>query len=98
MILELGTNDMLGGIDPAEVRANLDAMIEKIKASGAQLLLTGMRASPNGGENYQKEFDRIYPELARTGWRSIRFFSKVWRWFRNSISRTVSTRTRAVWP
>jgi acyl-CoA thioesterase-1 len=65
VILELGANDMLRGIDPASVRANLDAMIGKIKASGAKLLLTGMQASPNWGENYQKEFDRIYPELAR---------------------------------
>jgi acyl-CoA thioesterase-1 len=40
-------------------------MIEKIKASGAKLLLVGMRALPNWGEKYQKEFDPIYPELAR---------------------------------
>ncbi|MGD9617564.1 MAG: arylesterase [Alphaproteobacteria bacterium] len=66
VILALGANDMLRGTDPAVVRANLDAMIEKITASGARLLLLGMRASPNWGEKYQKEFDRIYPELART--------------------------------
>ena len=65
MILELGANDMLRGIDPATVRANLDKMIGKIKASGAKLLLAGMQASPNWGEEYEKEFDRIYPELAR---------------------------------
>ena len=94
VILELGANDMLRGIPPAEVRANLDKMIGKIKASGAKLLLVGMRASPNWGENYQKEFDRIYPELAtHTGWRFIRSFSTVSRWIRHSISRTVSTRT-----
>jgi acyl-CoA thioesterase-1 len=40
-------------------------MIDRIKASGAKLLLVGMRASPNWGETYEKEFDRIYPELAR---------------------------------
>src|SRR4051812_22865711 len=65
VILELGANDMLRGIPPATVRANLDAMIGKILASGAKLLLAGMQASPNWGESYQKEFDRIYPELAR---------------------------------
>jgi acyl-CoA thioesterase I len=65
VILELGANDMLRGIEPATVRANLDAMIGKIKASGAKLLLAGMRAMPNWGEEYDKEFDRIYPELAR---------------------------------
>jgi acyl-CoA thioesterase I len=65
VILELGANDMLRGIPPATVRVNLDKMIGKIKASGAKLLLAGMQASPNWGESYQKEFDRIYPELAR---------------------------------
>jgi len=65
VILEFGANDMLRGLDPATVRANLDAMIAKIQASGAKLLLTGMRASPNFGEEYQRDFDRIYPELAQ---------------------------------
>jgi acyl-CoA thioesterase I len=65
VILELGANDMLRDIDPAVVRANLDKMIDKIKASGAKLLLAGMQASPNWGETYKKEFDRIYPELAQ---------------------------------
>jgi acyl-CoA thioesterase-1 len=66
VILELGANDMLRGVPPETVRANLDKMIAKIKASGAKLLLAGMEASPNWGESYKKEFDRIYPELART--------------------------------
>jgi acyl-CoA thioesterase-1 len=65
VILELGANDALRGIDPATVRANLDAIIAKIQASGAKLLLAGMRAPPNWGEEYQDKFDRIYPELAR---------------------------------
>ncbi len=65
VILELGANDMLRGIEPSEVRSNLDKMIAKIKASGAKLLLVGMRATPNWGKEYKKEFDRIYPELAR---------------------------------
>jgi acyl-CoA thioesterase-1 len=64
VILELGANDMLRGIDAATVRANLDAMITKIQKSGAKLLLTGMRASPNFGKEYQRDFNRIYPELA----------------------------------
>ena len=65
VILELGANDALRGIAPALVRANLDAMIGKIQASGARLLLMGMRAPPNWGEDYQHEFDRVYPELAQ---------------------------------
>jgi acyl-CoA thioesterase I len=64
VILELGANDALRGIDPKIVRANLDAMIAKIAASGAKLLLAGMRAPPNWGEDYQRDFDAIYPELA----------------------------------
>jgi acyl-CoA thioesterase-1 len=65
VILELGANDALRGIDPPTVRANLEAMISRIQASGAKLLLTGMLAPPNWGEEYQREFDRIYPELAQ---------------------------------
>jgi acyl-CoA thioesterase-1 len=65
VILELGANDMLRGTEPATARANLDKMIGKIQASGAKLLLAGMRAAPNWGEDYQRDFDRIYPELAK---------------------------------
>lgn len=65
VILELGANDALRGIDPDTVRTNLDKIIAKVQASGARLLLAGMRAPPNWGEEYQDKFDRIYPELAR---------------------------------
>jgi acyl-CoA thioesterase I len=65
VLLELGANDALRGIDPRAVRANLDAMIGKIQASGAKLLLMGMRAPPNWGDDYQHDFDRLYPELAK---------------------------------
>lgn len=65
VILELGANDALRGIDPDRVRANLDKIIAKMQTSGAKLLLAGMRAPPNWGEEYQDKFDRIYPELAR---------------------------------
>jgi acyl-CoA thioesterase-1 len=65
VILELGANDALRGIQPAVVRANLDALITKIQADNARLLLTGMRAPPNWGEDYRIAFDRIYPDLAR---------------------------------
>jgi acyl-CoA thioesterase I len=65
VILEFGANDMLRGIDPATVRANLDAMIAKIQASGAKVLLLGMQAQSNWGTDYKRRFDRIYPELAQ---------------------------------
>jgi acyl-CoA thioesterase I len=65
VILELGANDMLRGIDPNVVRGNLAAMIAKIQRAGATVLLAGMKAAPNWGEAYQKSFDRIYPDLAQ---------------------------------
>ena len=64
VILELGANDALRGLDPVAVRANLDKMIGKIQASGAKVLLAGMLAPANWGEAYQQAFNRIYPELA----------------------------------
>jgi acyl-CoA thioesterase I len=65
VLLEFGANDMLRGTDPALVRANLDKMIAKIQASGAAVLLLGMRAAANWGVEYEQAFDRIYPELAQ---------------------------------
>ena len=65
VILELGANDALRGIDPATVRDNLDKMIGKIEANGAKMLLVGMLAPPNWGAEYANAFDRIFPELAK---------------------------------
>src|SRR5439155_2516132 len=65
VILALGANDALRGIDPSTVRDNLDKMIRKIEVSGAKVLLLGMQAPPNWGEEYKRAFDRIFPELAR---------------------------------
>jgi acyl-CoA thioesterase I len=65
VILALGANDALRGVDPAAVRSNLDKMITKIQASGAKVLLLGMLAPPNWGEEYKRAFDRIFPELAQ---------------------------------
>ena len=65
VILELGANDALRGIDPAAVRDNLDKMILKIQATGAKVLLVGMLAPPNWGAEYKTAFDRIFPELAK---------------------------------
>ena len=64
MILELGANDMLRGTDPAETRANLDAMLAKLKAAKARVLLAGMRAAPNLGADYAGAFEGIYRDLA----------------------------------
>jgi acyl-CoA thioesterase I len=65
VILALGANDALRGLDPATVRANLDKMIQRIDAAGAKVLLLGMLAPPNWGAAYAKAFDRIFPELAQ---------------------------------
>lgn len=64
VILELGANDMLRGVDPAETRANLDAMLAKLTAAKVPVLLAGMRAAPNLGTDYGGAFERIYVDLA----------------------------------
>lgn len=65
VILALGANDALRGIDPVSVRGNLEKMIDKIEATGAKVLLLGMLAPPNWGDEYKRAFDEIFPELAR---------------------------------
>jgi acyl-CoA thioesterase I len=64
VILELGANDMLRGIDPAEIRANLDAMLAKLREADTRVLLAGMRAAPNLGADYAGVFERTYADLA----------------------------------
>ncbi|MBV8937682.1 MAG: arylesterase [Alphaproteobacteria bacterium] len=64
VILALGANDALRGIEPSAVHDNLDKMISKIRATGAKVLLLGMLAPPNWGDEYKRAFDRIFPELA----------------------------------
>ena len=65
VILELGANDALRGLDPAIARRNLEAIVKRITAKGARILLTGMHAPRNWGDDYVKRFDTIYPELAK---------------------------------
>ncbi len=65
VIVELGANDALRGLDPEETRRNLDAILARIKKSGARVLLAGMRAPPNMGREYAADFDRIFPDLAK---------------------------------
>ncbi len=64
VILELGANDALRGLDPNITRAALDEMIRRLKARNIAVLLAGMLAPRNNGEAYAKAFDAIYPELA----------------------------------
>jgi acyl-CoA thioesterase-1 len=65
VILELGANDMLRGQPPATARANLDAMIKDFKARGIRVILAGMLAQPNLGPAYAREFNSLYPALAK---------------------------------
>ncbi|TXH39188.1 MAG: arylesterase [Rhodospirillaceae bacterium] len=65
VLLELGANDMLRGLPPAAARANLEQIIAKAKAANTAILLIGMRAPANLGADYQRDFDAIYPDLAK---------------------------------
>lgn len=64
VILELGANDMLRGIDPGIARANLAAMLAQLQARGLPVLLAGMKAPLNYGPDYKTAFEAMYPELA----------------------------------
>src|SRR5204862_4532638 len=64
VILELGANDALRGADPKQTRAALNAIIRRLKERRIAVLLAGMLAPRNLGEDYARGFDPIYPELA----------------------------------
>jgi acyl-CoA thioesterase-1 len=64
VLVALGANDALRGTDPAETERNLDAIIAKLKAEGAAVMLFGMAAPRNYGPEYTKAFDGLYPRLA----------------------------------
>lgn len=64
-IVELGSNDALRGLDIAQTRTNLDAVIAKLKKKGVAVLLTGMKSPRNLGPEYVGEFDALYPALAK---------------------------------
>ncbi len=64
VIVELGANDGLRGLDPALTRDNLDAIITRLHAKGIPVMLTGMRAPPNMGRAYVAQFNAVFPGLA----------------------------------
>lgn len=64
MIVNLGGNDMLRGIDPAVSRANLDGILAAADAAGVDVLLVGHDAPANFGSDYKAAFDGMYPALA----------------------------------
>lgn len=64
VIIELGANDALRGVDPAQTRQALEAMIARLKERKIPVMLAGMYAPRNLGADYAKRFDAIYRELA----------------------------------
>jgi acyl-CoA thioesterase-1 len=64
VIVELGGNDGLRGLDPKQTYANLDKILTRLGAARVKVLLTGMLAPPNLGREYGREFNAIFPVLA----------------------------------
>jgi acyl-CoA thioesterase I len=66
-VLELGANDGLRGISPDETLKNLQAIIDKVKAAnpGVTIIIAGMQIPPSMGQRYTKQFDDIFPKLAK---------------------------------
>jgi len=65
VIVALGANDGLRGQDPKMTRANLEEIVTRLQAAGARVLLAGMRLPPNYGDEYTKEFEAVFPAVAR---------------------------------
>ena len=65
VILELGANDMLRGLDPAVPRRAIETIVERLQARGIPVMIAGMLASPNLGGDYAKAFNRIYVDIAK---------------------------------
>jgi acyl-CoA thioesterase-1 len=63
-IISLGGNDMLRGLPPATARKNLEAILRRFKEKNIPVVLLGMLAAPNLGEDYAEKFNPIYPQLA----------------------------------
>jgi acyl-CoA thioesterase-1 len=65
VIVELGANDALRGIDPKITRAALTDIVSRLKGRGIAVMLCGMLAPPNYGSDYADRFNTIYPDLAK---------------------------------
>jgi acyl-CoA thioesterase-1 len=64
LIVALGGNDLLRGIDPAVSRANVGGILETAGEAGVEVLLVGIEAPDNYGPDYKRAFDAIWPDLA----------------------------------
>ena len=64
VIVELGANDGLRGLEPAETKRNLDAILTILEEKGLPVLLAGMLAPPNLGREYGQEFEAVFSDLS----------------------------------
>jgi len=64
MIVALGGNDLLRGLDPVQARGNIDGIMAAAETAEVEVLLVGMQAPGNYGAAYKAQFDAIYPDLA----------------------------------
>lgn len=65
VIVELGANDALRGLDPKLARAGLDEIVKRLRQRNVAVMLAGMYAPRNLGDEYSAQFDPIYPDLAK---------------------------------
>lgn len=65
VVVALGANDGLRGVEPASTRKNLQSLIGVAREAGVRVVLAGMKLPPNYGPDYLREFERIFPELAK---------------------------------
>jgi acyl-CoA thioesterase-1 len=68
LVLELGANDGLRGIDLSTTKSNLQGIIDKVKARNPQvkIVIAGMMVPPNLGQDYTRQFQQMYPDLAKS--------------------------------
>jgi len=64
-LVVLGGNDLLQGVEPSTMKANLDGILRKLKARHIRAMLVGIKAPPAMGADYAREFDAVVPDLAR---------------------------------
>lgn len=65
VIVELGANDALRGIDPTETARNLDTIVKQLTARGLPVLVAGMRSPANWGDDYRRRYDPIFADVAK---------------------------------
>jgi acyl-CoA thioesterase-1 len=64
-VVALGGNDLLRGLDPRVTKANLTEIVRRLKQRGMVVILTGMKAPPQIGEAYARDFNAVFPEVAQ---------------------------------